>query len=176
MNNQPTTPAGGEIREDSARASEFVVRPEVELAEAFGGLTRQLRRRYPIDKGVLVLRDQHCRLAAISTYNQGLVREGLTLNLPSGVSLFEKVAEDGRVYTEEFVGSFSGNFFERKLLLDDDSRCFVVQPLKSDGRVMGLLGYSSRCEGAFVTFDEGALDEIAGRFGSMIEGALNRRV
>jgi hypothetical protein len=40
----------------------------------------------------------------------------------------------------------------------------------------GCLGYSSRCEGAFVTFDEGALNEIADRFGTMIEGALSRRV
>ena len=175
MSSEPTGPAGGARPEEGGRAGEFVVRPEVELAEAFGGLTRQLRRRYPIDKGVLVLRDDNSRLAAISTYNHGLVREGLKLNLPSETSLFEKVAEDGRVYSEEFVDSFSGNFFERKLLLDEDSRCFVVQPLKSEGRVLGLLGYSSCREGAFVTFEEGALDEIASRFGSMIEGALHRR-
>ncbi|MCK4371845.1 MAG: GAF domain-containing protein, partial [candidate division Zixibacteria bacterium] len=98
-----------------------------------------------------------------------IARDGLRLNLPVDASLFEKVAEQGHIYTEDFCESFSGNFFERKLLLDDDSRSFVLQPLKSDGRVLGLLGYSSRKPMAFVTFEEGALDDICNRLGSIIE-------
>jgi transcriptional regulator with GAF, ATPase, and Fis domain len=149
------------------------VRPETELSRTFVGLTRKLRQQYPIDKGVLVLRqDDGDRLSAISTWHDGSVRDGLKLNLPTETSLFEKVAEHGTVYTEEICGSFSGNFFERKLLLDDDSRCFVVQPLKSEGRVLGLLAYSSRRETAFAMFEEGALETVADKFGELIDKRL----
>jgi hypothetical protein len=141
------------------------------LAGEFSELTRELTRDYPIDKGVLVLRnDASHQLAAISTYRDGVVCEGLRLNLPAEASLFEKVAEHGEVYTEDFCDSFSGNFFERKLLLEDDSRSFVVHPLKSDGRVTGLLGYSSRQPTAFAMFGEGAIEERAEVLGSMIDG------
>ncbi len=145
---------------------------ETPLAEAFHTLTDQLHKEYDIDKGVLVLRpDAGRQLAAVSTWNRGALRDGLRLNLPVESSLFEKVAEQGHVYTEDFCESFSGNFFERKLLLDDDSRSFVLQPLKSEGRVLGLLGYSSRKPMAFVTFEEGALDAISNRLGAIIDRA-----
>ncbi len=164
----PAEPTGA----DSSRA---VVRPEAELSASFTGLTRRLACQYPIDKGVLILRDSgSSELSAISTWRDGVVRDGLKLNLPSDGSLFEKVAEDGRVYAEDFCGSFSGNFFERKLLLDNDSRCFVIQPLIFEGKVNGLLGYSSRRPSAFAMFAEGALDDIAERFGELIDSTLDR--
>ena len=151
-------------------------RDYVRLAGRFCDLTRELTEEYPIDKGVLVLRnDISHQLAAISTYRDGVMCEGLRLNLPTESSLFEKVAEHGEVYSEDFCDSFSGNFFERKLLLDDDSRSFVVHPLKSDGRVMGLLGYSSRQPTAFAMFSEGAIVEQAAALGAMIDGHLGKR-
>lgn len=142
---------------------------ETPLAEAFHALTDQLHKEYNIDKGVLVLRpDAGRQLAAVSTWHRGALRDGLRLNLPTESSLFEKVAEQGFVYTEDFCESFSGNFFERKLLLEDDSQSFVLQPLKCEGRVLGLLGYSSRKPMAFVTFEEGALDTICQKLGAII--------
>ncbi|MFH1687425.1 MAG: GAF domain-containing protein [bacterium] len=164
------------ISYDGDSAVDKVVRPEAELSEVFAGLTRLLRRHYPINKGVLVLREEDgASLSAISTWHEGNVRDGLRLSLPANTSLFEKVAESGHAYTEDFCASFSGNFFERKLLLDDDSQCFAIQPLKSDGRVLGLLGYSSRRPDAFAMLNEGALDDIADKFGEVIENTLSRR-
>lgn len=140
-----------------------------DLPELFFELTRELRKKYAINKGVLVVRRDDTRgLAAVSTWFNGTRRDGLTVNLPAESSLFEKVAEDGRVYTEDFCDSFSGNFFERKLLLEDQSRSFVVQPLKSEGEVVGLLGYSSEEPTAFAMFDEGEFDDLAGEFGALI--------
>jgi len=134
----------------------------LDLSEIFFRVTRELRKKYNISKGVLVVRhDQAERLAAISTWNNGATRDGLAVNLPHDSSLFEKVAENGVVYTEDFCDSFSGNFFERKLLLDDASRSFVVQPLKLDGEVVGLLGYSSLEPTAFAMFEEGAMEDVA---------------
>jgi hypothetical protein len=167
------TPEGSPI---GALATGLRERDYARLAGEFCELTRELTREYPIDKGVLVLRnDISHQLAAISTYRNGVMCEGLRLNLPTEASLFEKVAEHGEVYNEDFCDSFSGNFFERKLLLDDDSRSFVVHPLKSDGRVMGLLGYSSRQPTAFAMFCEGAIVEQAAALGSMIDGRRGDR-
>jgi len=139
------------------------------ISEAFFEITRALCNKYDIDKGVLVLRQGgEGGLAAISTWHHGSERDGLALNLPTDNSLFDKVAEDGRVYTQRFCGEFSGNFFEKKLLLDDDTEAFVLHPLKSDGEVLGLLGYSSRTPSAFAMFEEGAIESFADRMGSVI--------
>ncbi len=140
-----------------------------DLTEMFSALTRELRKKYAIHKGVLVLRNENNhRLAAVTTWNNGAVRDGLTVNLPPESSLFEKVAEHGSVYTEDFCDAFSGNFFERKLLLENESRSFVVQPLKIDGEVVGLIGYSSEEPTAFAMFEEGAGEKVAADLAEII--------
>jgi len=140
-----------------------------DLSEIFFELTRYLRREFEINKGVLILRQEQPRkLAAVSTWSNGLGRDGLAVNLPCDSSLFEQVARNGQVYTENFCEAFSGNFFERKLLLDENSRSFVLQPLKSNGQVVGLLGYSSEKPTAFTMLEEGMLDGVAEEFGSVI--------
>ena len=55
----------------------------VDLSAVFAELTRAIRRRYAIDKGVLMLRQEETNhLAAISTWEKGSVRTGLALTLP----------------------------------------------------------------------------------------------
>lgn len=143
------------------------------LAQAFSDITGELSKDFDITKGVLVIKMQDTQnLAAISTWKDGVMRDGLTVSLPSKSSLFEKVADDGSVYTEDFCSAFSGNFFERKLLLDDDSRSFVVQPLKTDGTVVGLLAYSSNQPTAFVMFEEGVVQPTTEKFASDIKSLL----
>ncbi|MCK4632179.1 MAG: GAF domain-containing protein [candidate division Zixibacteria bacterium] len=145
------------------------------LSEAFWELTGELSKTFSIDKAVLILRKpEDDRLAAVSTWRQGQVRDGLTISLPCQSSLFEKVAEHGQVYTENFTGSFSGNLFEQRLLLDDSSRSFVVHPLKAEGRIVGFLGFSSEQPTAFTVMEEGALEELAAKFGSFILNTSER--
>ena len=140
------------------------------ISEVFSRLTSELNRTFSIDKAVLVLRrPDDDRLAAVSTWKDGQVHDGLKISLPCQSSLFEKVAECGHVYTENFCGSFSGNLFEKKLLLDEDSRSFAVHPLKSEGRVVGFLGLSSVKPTAFAIMEEGALEEVAEKFGYFID-------
>ncbi len=151
--------------ENSFKTPENVVEP----SEIFFDLTRRLRTKFNINKGVLLLKsDTNAPLAAVSTWNNGQTREGLSIKLPSDSSLFERVAEQGSVYTENFCDSFSGNFFEKKLLLEDDSRSFVLQPLKHQGEVIGMLGFSSEEPTAFTMFEEGDLDDIVTDFAGVI--------
>lgn len=156
----------------------FEERPstEVGVSEVFSQFTEQLLEKYNISRGVLILVDPSSSgLAAVSTWHEGTVRDGLSLNLPSESSLFAKIVEDGRVYTEDFCGAFSGNFFERKLLLDEDSRSFAVQPLKIDGQTVGLVGYSSDEPTAFAVFEEGVLEEAAQEMAAIIITRASRQ-
>ncbi|MEW5994575.1 MAG: GAF domain-containing protein [Candidatus Zixiibacteriota bacterium] len=147
------------------------------LSQVFINLTQGLRERFEIDKGVLIVRRGDSQtLAAVSTWSDGLGRDGLTINLPGDSSLFEQVAQHGQVYTESYCKAFSGNFFERKLLLDENSRSFVLMPLKSEGHVVGLLGYSSQQPTAFTLFEEGELDSVAEQLGQVIASNGSRSV
>jgi transcriptional regulator with GAF, ATPase, and Fis domain len=142
---------------------------ETEPSELFFQLTRRLKSQFNINKGVLLLRSgAGSPLAAISTWHNGQTREGLAIKLPTESSLFEKVAKQGQVYTDNFCGSFTGNFFEKKLLLEDTSRSFVLHPIKHAGEVIGLLGFSSEQPTAFTLFEEGELDQIVSDFAAII--------
>lgn len=147
----------------------------VNITQSFSNLTDELNNEIEINKGVLVIRMQDTHeLAAISTWNNGVLRDGLMVTLPGKSSLFEKVAEDGSVYTEDFCSSFSGNFFERKLLLDDNSRSFMVLPLKAEGKVVGILAYSSVEPIAFAVFEEGKFKNRAEKFASEIHSLISQ--
>ncbi len=142
----------------------------IDLSDRFTELTRQLLCKFDISKGVLVIRrpiDE--QLAAISTWQSGVTRDGLTITLPTETSLFDQVAKQGQTYAEDFCDSFSGNFFERRLLLDDDSRSFVVHPLKHEGKVVGLLAFSSHEPTAFAMFEEGDIDHLTQPFAQHVE-------
>jgi hypothetical protein len=146
--------------------------PQSDLSEIFTGLTRDLLNSYPISRGVLLVKaGDAARFLAVSTWNEGRVRRNLSLRLPSNSSLFEKIAESGQVYTENFCALFSGNTFERNLLIGDKTKSYVVQPLKLEGAVVGLVGYSSDKPTAFVTFEEGALSGISSRLAARIDQA-----
>lgn len=145
------------------------------ISESFFELTKHLKKKFNINRGVLCLRKFGSgQLAAVSTWNNGVTRDGLTINLPTESSLFEKVVEDGSVYVEDFCQSFSGNFFERKLLLEDVSRSFVLHPIKFEGENIGLLGYSSEEPTAFTVFEENATDEIKGSFATIVQAYLTK--
>ncbi len=136
--------------------------PETDLAEIFIGLTRVLQRSHAITKGVLVIYEPDgTRFVATATWNNGKSRKNLSIKLPQVFSLFKNIAEDGCLYTDNFCRIFEGNSFERNLLLDSDSQSFAIQPLKYEGRVLGLIGYSSNQPMAFTTFENGFLDEVA---------------
>ena len=139
--------------------------------ETFLQFTKSLETEYDIRKGLLALRDtDHVRFLIVATFNQRKVRKNLSLKLPLTSSLFEKVAEHGRIHTESFTELFDGNSIERRLLLDDSSRSFMLRPLKHEGQVFALLGYSSENPDAFVMFEEGLLDPIIDRFAAAIAG------
>jgi len=141
----------------------------VSLTDTFSEVSRRLKSDYEINKGVLLVRNTIDQtFSAISTWSNGKLRFGLTIKLPEESSLFIKVASDGNLYSENFIAKFSGNFFERKLLMDDFTQSFVLQPLKHEGEVVGMIGYSSAEPTTFAMFEEGILDDISAELAQII--------
>jgi len=142
-------------------------------SEIFIGLTKQLQRYYAIHKGVLIIHeDKNTRFTATATFNNGKTRRNLSIKLPGKSSLFRIVAENGQLYTENFSDLFSGNSFERNLLLEADRQSYLIQPLKHDSTIVGLLGYSSTDPLAFATFEDKVLVKTARQFAERIEKSL----
>ena len=143
--------------------------PETGITELFAEFTHKLRSKFHIHKGVLVLRRRPGEpLSAISTWSQGETLDGLSIKLPDQPSLFERVVAAGRTYWESITDLFTGNFFERKLLIDDTSRSFVLQPLRYDGEVIGLVGYSSSDATDFSRFEEDDIQRTTNEFAEYI--------
>ncbi len=139
------------------------------ISEIFCEITRRLLVNFDINKGVLVVRNQsENSFLAISTWNNGEFLDGLSISLPTAPSLFEQVANDGNVFSDSYAGIFSGNFFEKKLLLDHNSRSYVLHPLKHEGIIIGMIGYSSEEDLAFSVFEEGVLLDITAKFAKLI--------
>ncbi len=142
---------------------------ETGITELFAEFTHKLRLKFRIHKGVLVLRRRPGEpLSAISTWNQGETLDGLSIKLPDQPSLFERVASAGRTYWENITDLFTGNFFEKKLLIDDSSQSFVLQPLRYDGEVIGLVGYSSDSSTDFSGFEEDDIQRTTNEFAEFI--------
>jgi len=142
---------------------------KVKLSELFQEVTRRLSKKLDIDRGVFIIRDKNNdKFSVISTWNNGKVRNNISINISVEPSLIEKVAEGGICFSETYTGKFSGNFFERKLLLGVNSQAYVLQPLKHEGKVVGMLGFSSLTPTAFSTVEEGILNKIAEKLGEVI--------
>lgn len=141
-------------------------------ASLFMRYTRLLQRKYPLTKGLLVAREENgTRFVATATFSEKHTRANLSLKLPTSSSLFEKVAEGGLLYSENCCDFFSGNRFERNLLLDWDSSSFVIIPLRHDGETIGILGYSSNEPDAFATFENDLTDRVRDLLASAVASA-----
>jgi hypothetical protein len=139
----------------------------------FSEISRLLETEFEIRKGFLALREgDQTRFLAVASWKHDGTRKNLSLRLPKGPSLFEKVAESGQIYSENFAELFDGNLIERRLLFDDDTVSFMLRPLKHEGRVVALLGYGSDVPDAFETIQEGmidaAFDRLAARLGELL--------
>ncbi len=144
-------------------------------ADLFINLTRKLCDHLEIARGILIIRDAiGARLVAVSTFENGCIRKNLSLRVPESSSFFEHVAGDGKPFTDEYYGLFSGNSFEKRLLIGDDTRSYAVLPLNHDGRIVGLLAFSSSEPAAFATVEEGCLGDIADRLAAHISRQLNQ--
>ncbi|MEW5797133.1 MAG: hypothetical protein AB1772_12350 [Candidatus Zixiibacteriota bacterium] len=127
--------------------------------ELFAEFSRLLECCFDVRKGFLAIREgTQTRFLAVASWRQKGARRNLSLLLPTVSSFFEKVAQSGQTYSENIAQFFDGNTLERRLLFDSDTVSFVLRPLKHDGELVGMLGYSSDTPEAFVAVENGALD------------------
>jgi len=136
-----------------------------ELSDLFGNLIHRLNSKYQINRGVLLLHLVEGEpLTVISLWENGELRDGLLIKLTAKSSLFEQVMAHNQVYIEDFSASFSGSFFEKKLFLDEESKTFVLQPLRFQNNIFGLIGFSSATPMAFTVFEEPQTQRLISAF------------
>lgn len=161
---------------DLARQLRDIITSSREPRGLFYEFTRALVNRFPIRRGMLALREKdQTRFLAAASWKSGEVCRNLSLRLPNSASLFDRVAEDGRTYRENYAAFFDGNPIERRLLMDEDTLSFVLKPIKYEGRVVALLGYSSESADAFAAMEESVLDAVVGSFGEKIGQCLEQQ-
>ena len=119
---------------------------------------------FDICKGMLAVKEgQEARFLAVATWNNGRIRKNLSLRLPSIDSLFARVIEHGQMYAQNFAELYDGSVIEKQLLINEDTRSFMLRPLKYEASVIGLLGFSSYNPDAFLLFEEGVFDNVMDR-------------
>jgi len=147
--------------------------PDIKVSELFFDFTEWYRGQYNISKSVLVLKSMSdYSLSAVSTWENGAKRDGLTIRLPLEHSLFEKVINEGKTYLSQLSDDFTGNFFEKKLLMNENTRSFVLQPLKCKDDVIGLIGFSSESSDIFNEEKQSLFEETSVKLAEVIREKL----
>ena len=166
-------PFGDHIIEPITAQTELGEKGKGKVEEIFHDLIRRLRVRFPIDRAVLILGNRtQTEYHATAEFENGRCRKNLSIRLPGESSLIRQVAEGGCLYTESFCAFFSGNELEKKLLMDAKAQAFALVPLKSEGRVVGLIGFSSHDPHAFSLFEEGVLGNACEMLGRQVAAGL----
>ncbi len=147
------------------------------ISDLFVEFSSNLAEKLSINRSVLILNQQQTnQLAAISTWENGVVRDGLTITLPSESSLLIKVAEKGVANTIDSPVDFSGNFFEKKLLFNNESKSLTIQPLIYDEKVIGLVTLSSISGELTNKKSQSLIQEAAEQLASLIIKRNNKDV
>jgi len=151
--------------------SDFSFRHQADasLSDLFLAITKKLQERFEIDRGLLAIREiDTTHFLATSSFDGRKLRKNLSLRIPSDSSLFEKVAESRDVYTDEYFDLFSGNPFEKRVLMSESTRSYIIIPIKQAGEIVGLLGYSSETPMAFAALAAMPLEQITEQLARMI--------
>ena len=147
--------------------------PDTKISDIFFDFTEWYNSQYKINKSVLVLRSMtDLSLSAVSTWEDGARRDGLTLRLPMENSLFEQVIGNGKTFHALLSDDFSGNFFEKKLLLNNSTKSYILQPLKYKNDIIGLIGFSSDSTEIYSDDKKSIFSETSSKLAEIIQEKL----
>ena len=127
------------------------------LHELFMETARSIHRYMPLQRAILVVARDHYRdliaVAGWSLSDRSGGTRSLSLVVPTENSLFAQVAAQRFGFSDDYFGIFSGNSIERRLLIDSQTRSYVIWPLRVETSLVGLVGLSSEFPGAFTEID-----------------------
>ncbi len=129
--------------------------------ELFFSFIKKLGRMIPVSRAVLVVKSpRDGRLKVIALKGTRASREGLALSIPQSDSLLDRIFESRATYTAHDPFGFSGNFIERRILLDESTASLMISPLSANGDIFGLIGLASPEEYAFADHREEFLGRV----------------
>jgi hypothetical protein len=164
-NRNPT----GNFTERYFRSFIALFRKNRNIYKLFFAITKKLGRLFSISTAVFVVHsavDNHLKVIAIKRPNY--TGEGLALTLPEKDSLLYSVFKRGTIYTENCLTGHAGNFIEKKLFPEDQTKSLAVCPIKFDGSVSGLLCFASPSAFAFENLEDSLADEMMRQLGTVV--------
>ena len=168
----------GKIRRHSweslARSFAALFRRNNNIYKLFFSLCKKLNKLFSLSTAVLVVhsvRDNSLKVIAVK--NSKHSPEGISLTLPDQDSLLHSVFNDGSLHIDNSLEHFSGNFFEKKLLLGEEANSLAIIPINHDGNRIGLFCLASPRTNAFDLLDESLLRPVTAQFGEVLAVAVS---
>jgi hypothetical protein len=152
------------------RSIEAIARKNKNIHKLFFAVAKKLAKIFPISTAILVTHSkQDNQLRIVDVKKAGYSAENLALIVPNRNS-FLYMAYVNQEACHDFVPDiFDGNFLERKLLIDENTKTLAILPLNNDGYRAGLLCLASDRTSAFRD-DASFLNSIARKLGDCIAG------
>jgi len=154
--------------EITAHAFDSILGKAHNINKLFFSFLKKFNRYLPVNRAALVIHSGRDKTLKVIALKGETAREGLALTLPAENSLLHRVYNSRAVYIANQPFYFSGNFIERKILLNPETKAVMVAPLFDGGNIFGLICISSQREGAFEGCDQGILDKVFGKLGIAI--------
>lgn len=145
------------------KSFDSVVGRSQNINKLFFSFIKKFNRHLPISRAALILhsaKDDTLKMIALKAER---AREGLTLTLPKENSLLYRVFRTNAIYTADYPFYFSGNFFERKILIDLETKSVLITPILTGGNNFGLVCLTSPQESAFKEYDEYTMERVFGK-------------
>ena len=132
-----------------------------DIYKLFFLFTKKLNKFFPVSQSSLILySEQESKLKVIAMKGDKGARKGLKLTLPKEKSLLYRVFTENRFYIQHHPQKCDCNFIENKIFKDDTAQSLAILPINQNGAGYGLICLSSPDQNAFISFENGLMDEI----------------
>lgn len=153
------------MSENVLQSIKAVMSKPSDIYKLFFLFIKRLDKFFPISQSSLILHSQkENKLKVIAMKGEKGTRKGLALTLPEKDSLFYKVFHSNNCFIQHHPEKFECSFIEQKILKDDTALSMAILPIFQDKTKHGLICLSSPEQDAFVSFENGQLDEVLMNF------------
>ena len=162
---EKSPPSTDRLPENIFHSIDSIIGKARNINRLFFSFIKKLNRFLPINRAALVIYSNRDKVLKVIALKGETAREGLALTLPAGNSLLGRVYNSRATYIADTPFFFSGNFFERKVLIGPGTKSVLVTPIITGGKAYGLICLSSTKEFAFENYDSSILDRIFRKLG-----------
>jgi transcriptional regulator with GAF, ATPase, and Fis domain len=166
----PDTPVSRFQIEQFLRALSAISKRHNNIHKLFFTILKKVNKLLPLSTAVLVsFSHKDNSLRVIDIKKPGYTGESLSLILPDKQSLLHSIFRKKEIFTENDPLKFDGNFLEKKLLFDNETKAVAVCPIWTNSHVSGLICFTSTIPQGFDMLERGILGAIANQFAPIMD-------